>query len=379
MNAFSRQPTESALKEWRFGQTEAERLCAEILHIEGYEGIDPQCPLGGPDGKKDIICKKDGKFWIVACFFPPTPQLFSDIKNKFSSDFLGVSKNQAQGFVFFTNQKITPSERDELIKITEPGEPDIFHCERIRAILDSPKGYGIRLEYLRISLTEEEQYAFFSLFKDDIYDLFITQKKAMDEISSKMDIIMSRTMSSISDLTSNPSYLFKKGSNNIDISLVTSSINIGHLCWIHRIIGEDLRIPSKFIGILRTVPVWIGDPTSTPDNARFIPLPPEKILHAITVLLSEWCANYRLILKCPQISKIEYIVEFHHAFLTIHPFLDGNGRIARILMQQQVLELLERKISDDFFSDSNKYYKSLSEADRENNTPLIELLSQTLI
>jgi hypothetical protein len=44
--------TESDLRDWRGGQTNAERLCAGILEISGYTDVDPQAPLGGPDDKK---------------------------------------------------------------------------------------------------------------------------------------------------------------------------------------------------------------------------------------------------------------------------------------------------------------------------------------
>ena len=45
--------TELRLSFWRSGSTQAERLAASALRLSGYEEIDPQSPLGGPDGKKD--------------------------------------------------------------------------------------------------------------------------------------------------------------------------------------------------------------------------------------------------------------------------------------------------------------------------------------
>jgi hypothetical protein len=44
-----------------------------------------------------------------------------------------------------------------------PAKPvDTFHLERIASILDSPSMYGVRLEFLDIEMTREEQVAFFS-------------------------------------------------------------------------------------------------------------------------------------------------------------------------------------------------------------------------
>lgn len=52
--------TESELRDWRNGQTNAVRMCAAILAIEGYTDIDPQAPLGGPDDRKDILARRAG-------------------------------------------------------------------------------------------------------------------------------------------------------------------------------------------------------------------------------------------------------------------------------------------------------------------------------
>jgi len=52
---MNRIATETVLQDWRYGQVQAERLCAELLYLGGYQLVDPQCPLGGPDGLKDVL------------------------------------------------------------------------------------------------------------------------------------------------------------------------------------------------------------------------------------------------------------------------------------------------------------------------------------
>src|SRR5262245_34123643 len=106
--------TEASIRDWRYGQTQAERLCAAILHIEGFDGVDPQAPLGGPDGRKDLLCSREGKRWVAAAYFPPTPPNFSEVRQKFTDDFAGVAKNAAAGFVFIVNQLLTLGERKQL-------------------------------------------------------------------------------------------------------------------------------------------------------------------------------------------------------------------------------------------------------------------------
>ena len=112
---MSQQSTESVLKEWRFGSTQAERLCADLLHLEGYESVDPQHPLGGPDERKDIVCLKEGRRWTGAVYFPPTEPTFKDIKGKFEHDAKGAIAINAYGMAFFVNQHLTLGERDELL------------------------------------------------------------------------------------------------------------------------------------------------------------------------------------------------------------------------------------------------------------------------
>ena len=154
--------TEGTLRDWRNGSTQAERLCAALLHLESFEDVDPQHPLGGPDGLKDVRCNRNGKVWIAAAYFPPTPATFKDIQTKFEHDFAGVAANSADGFAFFVNQPLTIGEREILQAKAGTAPLEIYHLERMRSLLDSPKGCGIRLEYLRIPMTEAEQWAFWS-------------------------------------------------------------------------------------------------------------------------------------------------------------------------------------------------------------------------
>ncbi len=91
--------TEAALRDWRYGQTQAERLCAGLLSIEGFTAVDPQHPLGGPDGIKDVLCRRGITSYVAAAYLPTTPPNFTEIKNKFKNDLPGVIQNTAQGFL----------------------------------------------------------------------------------------------------------------------------------------------------------------------------------------------------------------------------------------------------------------------------------------
>ncbi|MEV4038629.1 hypothetical protein [Streptomyces umbrinus] len=65
------------------------------------------------------------------------------------------------------NQHLSVGERAELLTLGGPYD-EIFNVERIRAALDAPPGgYGLRLEFLRIPMSPEEQVAFFNTDQQD--------------------------------------------------------------------------------------------------------------------------------------------------------------------------------------------------------------------
>lgn len=148
------------LSEWDKGQPASERLSGQLLRLEGFEFIDPTHPLGGPDGGKDLLAMRDGKRWIAAVYFPRGQQGFASTKKKFISDLIGANSNLADGMAFITNQELKSEERKKLVSEAKPLKVELFHLERISSLLDYPSAYGIRLEFLEIAMSPEEQLAF---------------------------------------------------------------------------------------------------------------------------------------------------------------------------------------------------------------------------
>ncbi len=142
------------LREWTNGQAQSERLAAQILVEEGYKDLDPIHPLGGKDGRKDATCEKDGKKWLMAVYFPSGQQPFSQIKKKFLGDLDGVGPNSADGLAFVTNQKLTQGERKTLKKSAGKGYIELFHLERVTAILDKPGMSSVRKQFLGVDCKE---------------------------------------------------------------------------------------------------------------------------------------------------------------------------------------------------------------------------------
>ena len=138
------------LQVWTDSSAAAERLAAQILIDAGYKDVDPIHPLGGKDGRKDARCTKEGEPWIMAVYFPRGQQSFTEIRKKFIEDHAGVDKNGARGMAFVTNQEIRDAERTELTDAVDT-PVDIFHVERLTAILDKPLMHPVREQFLKIS------------------------------------------------------------------------------------------------------------------------------------------------------------------------------------------------------------------------------------
>ena len=158
--------TITELINWDKGQAASERLAGKILEAEGFDDVDPSHPTGGPDGGKDFLCWFNGNKWVGAVYFPRGEKTFPEIKSKFEHDLLGVEKNEACGIAFITNQELTISYRKELEGIADGIDVRIYHLERIANLLDLPKMYGVRLEFLDIEMSKEEQLSYFDSMRE---------------------------------------------------------------------------------------------------------------------------------------------------------------------------------------------------------------------
>ncbi len=165
------------LLEWDRGQAASERLATTILSSNGFQNVDPSHPLGGKDGLKDMVLSYQGQKWIGAVYFPRGQQDFTTIKQKVVHDIEGVKKNHAHGLAFVTNQELRLSERTALSEINPEIDVQLYHLERIATLLNTPSFYGIRMEFLDIEMSKEEQLSFFATQNQKISTLQAEMEK----------------------------------------------------------------------------------------------------------------------------------------------------------------------------------------------------------
>ena len=133
----------------------------------------------------------------------------------------------------------------------------------------------------------------------------------------------------------------------------------------HAVLMEGVRGQEKYPGEFRRSQNWIGGQGSSLKTARYIPPSTEDMEIAISDL--EKYINA----EDGQDDLIRAAL-IHYQFETIHPFLDGNGRIGRLLI---TLYLMERKLLSSpalyisYFLKRNRveYYDRMSEVRRSGN------------
>jgi Fic family protein len=93
----------------------------------------------------------------------------------------------------------------------------------------------------------------------------------------------------------------------------------------HEILLAGVRGRDRQPGQLRTTQNWIGGAGDTIERAYFVPPPPSEV----GALLDDL---ERFIHEAPQLPVLVQAALLHYQFETIHPFLDGNGRLGRLLI-----------------------------------------------
>ena len=128
----------------------------------------------------------------------------------------------------------------------------------------------------------------------------------------------------------------------------------------HFILLSDVRRSEKLPGELRRSQNWIGYAGCTLSTASYVPPAPAEMENALNDL-------EKYIHEDSSISNLVKIGLIHYQFETIHPFLDGNGRIGRLLIilflkEHGLIEYPVLYLSYFFKKNRTRYYELLNNA-----------------
>jgi Fic family protein len=99
---------------------------------------------------------------------------------------------------------------------------------------------------------------------------------------------------------------------------------------LHENLMTDVRGHHATRGEFRKIQNWIGRPGCTLETASFVPPPPEEVEPCL--------AAWEKFLHESELPPLITIALAHYQFEAIHPFLDGNGRVGRLLITLFLME-----------------------------------------
>ncbi len=117
---------------------------------------------------------------------------------------------------------------------------------------------------------------------------------------------------------------YRRALREAERALARRHFSLSLLRRLHAILLDSVRGRDKAPGEYRRARVWIGEPGTPIEQARFIPPGPEQVPKLLANLEAYW--------RGEELDPLVQLALIHAQFEIIHPFRDGNGRIGRILL-----------------------------------------------
>jgi len=225
------------------------------------------------------------------------------------SDRAGVFVHQPGGFKAFMPKPLPPDPPinydDELQALLSKADRALARLDGIVTVLPNPALFiamYVKKEALLSSQIEGTQASLEGVLE------FEADMKPRDDIKQVKEVV-------------NYINALENGIKHIQ----TSRANAQLFREIHRILIHGTRGSKKALGEFRRTQNWIGPAGANVFEAHFVPPPPEQILTCMANLEEFFNRENHM----PPLVKVALI---HAQFETIHPFVDGNGRIGRLLI-----------------------------------------------
>ncbi len=212
-----------------------------------------------------------------------------------------------------------------------PQNPELEINDELQACLSKADRSLGRLDGAIQTLPGTDLFVYMYVRKEAVLSSQIegTQSSLSQLLKREAEILDPDTPKDVSEIVN---YV---GAMNLGLSLLDElPVSIRLIKEVHQRLLENVRGHEQNPGQLRASQNWIGSAGGQIRDAIFIPPSPASMIDA----LSDW---EKFLHKDDSLPLLVKLGLAHAQFETIHPFLDGNGRVGRLLI---TLLLIEKKV-----------------------------------
>jgi len=203
-----------------------------------------------------------------------------------------------------------------------PPDPPLRLDGELRDLL-SQADYALgRLDGAVLTLPNPDLFVFMYVRKEAVLSSQIegTQSSLQNLLAAEAQLLDPDAPSDVAEVVN-----YVKAMNHGLDRLAELPVSVRLIREIHAVLMKGVRGGKLTPGELRTSQNWIGPPGCTLREATFVPPPPHEVPQALSDL-------ERFLHSESPLPVLVQVGLVHAQFETIHPFLDGNGRIGRLLI-----------------------------------------------
>lgn len=236
-----------------------------------------------------------------------------------------------------------------------PQPPITMDAEFLRLLSDADRALG-RLDGVTQTLPDTSLFLFMYIRKEALYSSQIegTQASLDEVIAFEHNLSAAENPDDIEEVVN-----YIRAINNGLARLKDLPVSLRLIKELHAELMKGARGQHKSPGEFRTSQNWIGTQGAKIATASFIPPPPQALIDHLGQLEKFIHEDETL----PALIKIGLA---HAQFETIHPFLDGNGRLGRLLItfllcEKAILKEPALYLSHFFKQHRSEYYQRLQD------------------
>ena len=235
-----------------------------------------------------------------------------------------------------------------------PPEPPVVLAGALQTLLSQADRALGRLDGSVLTLPNPDLFVFMYVRKEAVLSSQIegTQSSLQDLLAAEADLFDESMPRDVDEVVN-----YVRAMKHGLARLPELPVSVRLIREIHAELMQGVRGGRLQPGELRTSQNWIGPAGCTLTTARFVPPPPHEVAPALGHL-EKFLHEYE---HLPPLIKIALA---HVQFETIHPFLDGNGRVGRLLItflltEQGILHKPVLYLSHYFKQHRQDYYEHL--------------------